>query len=92
MDVLSEAERLRHEANNAIADFVSVEIEAGTTFCRIAKMEKEHEKRQHSLEQARKAYRTASGGIKKLKLTKTELDKFNLQLDRLKAELRSVAG
>jgi hypothetical protein len=39
MNAFSESKRLRLEANSAIADFVAVEIEAGLTLCRIAKIE-----------------------------------------------------
>jgi hypothetical protein len=91
MNAFSESKRLQLEANSAIADFVAVEIESGQTFCRIAKMEENDEHRHHSLEQARKAYRTAIKGIKKLKLSQTELGKLKVQLEHLEAALKSAA-
>ena len=87
MDVITEAERVRSEAQAAIADFLLVEIETGLMFCRIAQGEQERAKRDHALEQARKAYTTAKNGIRKLKLKRVELDKFKLPLGRLKSEL-----
>jgi hypothetical protein len=59
MDSLAEAERVCSEANDAIAVFVTAEIEMGLTLCRVANDHDEGDERTRFLRTAQRAYRTA---------------------------------
>src|SRR5438105_1656748 len=91
MDSLAEAKRLRLEAHAAIATFVTVEIESGLMFCRIAKGQRENDKRNRTLEHVRKAIRTAENGMQKLKITHAEFNRIVAHLELLKFELRNIS-
>ena len=82
--------RLTNRANKAGADFLRVDSEIALTFAGLALQRADDEKRKRQIETARKAYDTIRRLRKGIELSKTESDKLDANLQRLKSELQQL--
>ena len=88
---IEHAKRLQAEATAGIANFITIEIEAGLVLCRVAKVREPGPLRQQALQNARAAYDSAEKWIEKLQLTHNGIDQFASEMKRLRFELDTLA-
>jgi len=83
-------ERVKSNANQAIVDFLKIELSLALTFADLAFTTSDPGTRDRNTANAKKAYETVSAKLPKIELSAAEAAQVQKGLERLKSALRSL--